>query len=73
MLKVTAQYLKPSSVCIPHENQLSLMEGTVSTIICPHFCSSGLYFEAKDRHWFVEVWADRMGQKGIILWNPEIC
>lgn len=49
------------------------MDDAVSTIIHLPRCSSGLDFEGEDRHWFVEVLADRMGWKEIILWNPKIC
>lgn len=36
-----------------------------STIIHLPRCSSGLDFEGEDRHWFVDVLADRIRQKGI--------
>lgn len=66
MFKVTAQYLKSAlSLNSLWESTPSLMDGAISTIIHLPLCSSGLDFEGEDRHWFVDVLADRMRQKGI--------
>lgn len=64
MFKVTAQYLKPSlTLSSLWESTPSLMDGAISTITHLPRCSSGLDFEGEDRHWFVDVLADKWGRK----------